>query len=128
MSRTVGPGDIAVIAAALVFILQYQCDGRAGGSAFKNAGKNRDGVAFAAGCRLGLYTGAPSVEIRLYVVFGKGKSGGASVKNAADGFAVGLTEGCQAKDFAECGSCHRLTSFGTLKLYSFFAFLQRGDN
>ncbi len=99
-------GDGAVVAAALVDVLDFQGDGRAGGLAVHDAGEDSDLVGLLPLGGEFRLAGAAAIQPRLDVGFGERDAWRATVDDAADGRAVAFAPGGDAEQVAEAVVAH----------------------
>src|SRR5689334_14417981 len=93
--------DLAIVARALVGVLDLQGDGRAGGHALEDAGEDADLVGFPALRDEFRLAGPALVEPGLDIGFRERDARRAAIHDAADGRAVRLAPGGDAEEMAE---------------------------
>src|SRR5690606_4914936 len=96
-----GIRNMTVILAALILVLDDDCDRCSGADPFKNATENFRGVFFFSLRGNARLTGFPPGEFRLDKAFIDRQARRASVDDNANSGAVRLAKGCDAKKFAE---------------------------
>ncbi len=107
MARTELLGDVAVVARALVHIVDLQGDRRAGGQPFIGAGQDAHGIRLGPLRGEARLAGAAAVEPGLDVGLRQTQSGRAAVDHAADGGAVALAPGRDPEQMTEAVMRHR---------------------
>ena len=106
MARAIDVLDRAVVAAARVFVLDHQCDGRAGGLALEHAGEDAHGVGFAPLGHEAGRAGPAAVERGLDIGLGERNTRRHAIDDAADGRPVALAPGGDAQEQAEAVAGH----------------------
>ena len=106
MAGTEGLCDVAVFLAALIFVSNQQCNGRAGRSALKDAGQDFHRVRFLALGDVARRAGLAPVQIMLDVGLAQFHARRTAIHHAADGRAVGFAKNRHAEKFAECAAGH----------------------
>ena len=98
--------DGAVVAAALVFVVDEQADGRAGGLACKDAGEEAEAVVFLARGNVARGAGFAPVEFGLDGGFVQRDARRSAIENAADGRAVAFAVGGEDEVLSDAVSAH----------------------
>ena len=106
MSGSIHLLDRAVVAAARVFVLDHERDGRAGGLALEDAGEDAHGIGLAPLGDEARGAGPTPVERGLDVGLGQRQARRHAIDDAADGRAVALAPGRDPEEQAEAVAGH----------------------
>ena len=113
MAGAEGLGDLAIVARALVGVLDHQLDGGAGRPTLENAGQDADGIRLLPLRGHLRLAGAAAVEEGLDRGFVQGHAGGAAVHGGAERGAVAFAPGGDGEDAAEAVDAHAENPFAT---------------